>query len=101
MVMDQTSVKLKKKMLVPHLLKIYFGLGWPSSVPNYDPCYPNNDPCYPNYDPCFSIYDPCYPIYDPCYPNYDPCYPNYDPSLPDQWAWSHERQGLLLPRTRW
>jgi len=27
MVMDQTSVKLKKKMLVPHLLKIYFGLG--------------------------------------------------------------------------
>ena len=26
MVMDQTSV------LVPHLLKIYFGLGWPSSV---------------------------------------------------------------------
>ena len=22
----------KKKMLVPYLLKIYFGLGWPSSV---------------------------------------------------------------------
>ena len=22
----------KKEMLVPHLLKIYFGLGWPSSV---------------------------------------------------------------------
>jgi len=24
--------RVKKWMLVPHLLKIYFGLGWPSSV---------------------------------------------------------------------
>ena len=24
--------RVKKYMLVPHLLKIYFGLGWPSSV---------------------------------------------------------------------
>ena len=24
--------RVKKKMLVPHLLKIYFGLGWPLSV---------------------------------------------------------------------
>ena len=28
----QNLCEVKKIVLVPHLLKIYFGLGWPSSV---------------------------------------------------------------------